>query len=538
MSAEFVLEMAWKSTVLAISVLILLAVMRRQDPSHRAAVGGLGLALLPLLPLIVLAVAVLPVPSIELPAPASTVRAVPATMDPGAVLFPLAGPEPQVPAVPVIEPETVVGALWAVGALLVLLRLGAGLLTLWRWSRKAERMSSPAWTKVMRKCGAPEDAVLLVSDSVSAPLSWGWRRPVILVNRDTLANRQEAEAIIAHEAAHLSRLDWPRLLAARFAVALFWFNPLVWLLERRHLQDVEEAADLQATHRIEPTRYAQTLLNVARGRTAPLGANSMACGTLSKRISQILSPRAPSPRGRMWRSGALAGVAMIVGPVALTQFVAPAVSAAVASTPEIASKAIPAPVATMASAAVVPVANPVAAAPPPRPIADVSEPAAVIRAVVSAVAAVQATPATEPRPIIDQTALAATLRAAEEARANAEIVARDAQEMAARAQAEAAKAMAAARVDMLRGADDMERGAIDMRKGAATMREEARKLRNPAYRAEQIRKAQARGDHHIPTDQELIDAIPKMEDGARKMDAGVDDMRRGAQKMREQARRS
>ena len=50
-------------------------------------------------------------------------------------------------------------------------------------------------------------------------------------------------------------------------------------------------------------------------------------------------------------------------------------------------------------------------------------------------------------------------------------------------------AMANMRTDMLRGADEMERGAVDMRKGAATMREEARKLRNPAYRAEQIRKA-------------------------------------------------
>ena len=105
----------------------------------------------------------------------------------------------------------------------------------------------------------PRSDLASVSDQVPAPLSWGWHVPVILINRDALAHPSEAEAIIAHEAAHLARLDWPRLLAARFAVALFWFNPLVWLLERRHLQDVEEAADAEAARRVEPTRYAQTL---------------------------------------------------------------------------------------------------------------------------------------------------------------------------------------------------------------------------------------------------------------------------------------
>ena len=522
MSAEFVVEMAWKSSVLAVAVLTLLVAMRRHDPAHRAAVGGLGLALLSLLPVIVLAVAVLPVPSIELPAPASTSPVVPVTMEQGAALFPLAGPEPHASTAPTVPVETLIGTLWAAGALLVLLRLAAGLLTLRRWTRAAEILSSPKWVDVMRRSGAPDAALLMVSDRVRAPLSWGWRVPVILINRDALAQPGEAEAIIAHEAAHLARRDWPRLLAARLAVALFWFNPLVWLLERRHLQDVEEAADEQAAAHIEPTLYAQTLLNVARDRSVPLGANSMARGTLSKRIKSVLSPRVKSPRERIWRSGALAGVAMIAAPVAITQFVSPAVSAA-------------------ATPAVTPAAGPVLAAaapaPAPTPVAEVSEPAAAAKVAAAVAIAQAASPEPLATPMIDREEIDRALRSAEEARAQAMAVARDADRIAADARAQVAASMANMRTDMLRGADEMERGAVEMRRGAAQMREEARKLRDPAYRAEQIRKAAARGDR-VPTDQELIDAIPKMEEGARKMDSGVEEMRRGAQRMREQARRS
>ena len=93
------------------------------------------------------------------------------------------------------------------------------------------------------------------SPTVPSPLSWGWRRPVILIDPDTLAEPDEADAILAHEMAHVARRDWPVLMLTRIAAALFWFNPLVWLLEREVVQQAEEAADCEAA---------------ARGRAGPL----------------------------------------------------------------------------------------------------------------------------------------------------------------------------------------------------------------------------------------------------------------------------
>ena len=80
--------------------------------------------------------------------------------------------------------------------------------------------------------GADDRTRLMVSDSVPSPLSWGWRRPVILIDRDTLDEPEEADAILAHQMAHVARKDWLALMLTRVAATAFWFNPVVWLLER------------------------------------------------------------------------------------------------------------------------------------------------------------------------------------------------------------------------------------------------------------------------------------------------------------------
>ena len=546
MIADILFEAAWKSMIVAGVVVALLAIMARQAPSSRVAVGGFGFAALLLLPAAVAAVATWPVPALELTAPSQPISV------PLAMLTDLPVPaavEPTV-VVPQYSWTEIMVAMWVVGALAMLVRLGAGLLTLRGWARSASLIEFPALNRILAGSRLLSRTRVLVSDDISAPLSFGWRRPVILIDGPTLADLHHAEAVIAHEAAHISRGDWPRLIAAKTVVALFWFNPFVWLLERLYLQDVEEAADAEATRLVEPARYAQALLNVARNSTAPLAANSIASGTLARRIRKVLSGRAGSRWDGTWRAGALAGVAIVAAPIAIVQVVAPAVSAAspmVKPAMPIASHVSP----TARPSVVAPVAPAALAA----PIADVAPVAAMapVAAPAAAAAAALADDAVDDdaseawdAPIIDPAEMDRVRRAADAVRAQSRIIARDSQKIAERARAQAAAAMANARTDMLRGADEMDRGAIEMQRGAAQMREEARKLRDPAYRAKVIADARSgRWNHngtrygdHVPTDQELIDAIPKMEDGARKMDEGVIKMRRGAQQMRESAGRN
>ena len=147
-----------------------------------------------------------------------------------------------------------------------------------------------ALARAQRRMGFKHGTALLTSDELASPISWGLMRPVILLNSRAVEASGEAEAIIAHEFAHVARMDWIKLLLARVATALFWFNPLVWVLAREAHQLREETADdavLAAD--ISDTDYAELLVGVARHECPGLllGAHGVAPSksSLARRVN-------------------------------------------------------------------------------------------------------------------------------------------------------------------------------------------------------------------------------------------------------------
>jgi hypothetical protein len=147
-------------------------------------------------------------------------------------------------------------------------------------------------------------------------------RPVILLNSRAVEAAGEAEAIIAHELAHVARLDWIKLLLARVATALFWFNPLVWVLAREAHQLREEAADDSVLGaNIVDTDYAQLLVGVARHECPGLllGAHGVAPSksSLARRVARVLDGKsARGPVARSFALGVFAGAILIAAPLA------------------------------------------------------------------------------------------------------------------------------------------------------------------------------------------------------------------------------
>jgi bla regulator protein blaR1 len=400
--------------------------------------------------------------------------------------------------------------------------------------------------------------------------------------------------------AHIERRDWLALMMTRLSVALFWFNPLVWLLEREIVQQAEEAADNHALGRVEPTHYAQTLVSCAQ-HAVPLPANSMAPvkGGLGRRISAILDGRTRSRKsGSLLTLAAMLGCTAFAAPLAAVELVpaiadavdlplrAPAPEAPAAPLAALASVAAPAPMASAAPAA--PAAAPAPTAPGTPEVISVPAVNVDVPAVDVKVPAIKVTvngtrvdvpavlvkaprvkvnmPAMQiamPRlavaalpPELPVMAVAAAMhphpgwskedqeefrrefqedfeRELKESRKEAARAQRDAQRHVQRAEREAARAQRRVHIDMSHGAAGMERGAEGMLRGARQMEEEAEKLRDPAYRERQIAKAAAEG--RTLTHQELIDAIPKLQAGARKMVEGAARMREGAARMRRQS---
>jgi beta-lactamase regulating signal transducer with metallopeptidase domain len=179
-----------------------------------------------------------------------------------------------------------------------------------------------ALARAQRRMGFKHGTALLTSNELASPISWGLMRPVILLNTRAVEASGEAEAIIAHELAHVARMDWVKLLLARIATALFWFNPFVWLLAREAHQLREETADdavLAAD--IPDTDYAQLLVGVARHDCPSmlLGAHGVAPSrsSLARRVARVLdgtSVRGPAARG--FGLGVFAGAVLVAAPLA------------------------------------------------------------------------------------------------------------------------------------------------------------------------------------------------------------------------------
>jgi beta-lactamase regulating signal transducer with metallopeptidase domain len=101
-------------------------------------------------------------------------------------------------------------------------------------------------------------------------------------------------AVLAHERAHLRRLDWLIRVASHVNVCLFWFHPLAWWMERELARLAEEACDDAAVSEIEDREdYAAALVDIARAAAADGAVNwrivSMAReSNVIRRVNRIL----------------------------------------------------------------------------------------------------------------------------------------------------------------------------------------------------------------------------------------------------------
>jgi beta-lactamase regulating signal transducer with metallopeptidase domain len=332
MSFAFLIQMGWKSALIAGAALVILRLLRSRSAADRAAMLQLAVALLLLLPAISTA---LPALQVVQPLPLAAVEPVPvmaAAPATAAAALPAVTPAHAPRALPSLPLGLILALAYAAGVAVLMGRMATGLATLAGWTRKAEPITAPEWTaplaRVRRAAGVRAPVRLLASASVPSPLSWGLFRPVILIDRASLARPGDADAILGHEIAHVARRDWLVLMASRLAVALFWFNPLVWRLERALVQAAEEAADRRAIEGVEPLSYASTLLACVRhagvGRAVP--ANGMAPRrALKARVEAILDPEQRGRASGSLVTAAAMGLCVVVaGPVAALELVSPA----------------------------------------------------------------------------------------------------------------------------------------------------------------------------------------------------------------------
>src|SRR5262249_24423364 len=109
------------------------------------------------------------------------------------------------------------------------------------------------------------EADLRISADVSSPVTFGFRRPVVLLPArfpDLDAGMQDA--VLCHEILHIRRGDWLFTLAEELVRCVFWFHPAIWWLLGEIGLAREQAVDQEV---IEMTKsrdgYLDALLAIA-----------------------------------------------------------------------------------------------------------------------------------------------------------------------------------------------------------------------------------------------------------------------------------
>jgi len=375
---RFGFDLAVKATFVFAATSVALLLMRRSTAATRHRVGTFGLGAALLLPLLSAALPQVNVPILPdvRPRPRPAVAALESFDAPGAMdaepaseiswrQLALAVPEKAIPAAPEeavapaaspsestspspsdfsipVAPRSGSSAApslllfaWIAGAAAVVLRLFVGWSRVRQIGREAQPIRDVEWLverdSAARRLDLNRRVELVESEAVPVAMTFGVLRPLLMFGR---AARQWAierrRVVLLHELAHVKRADWPALLLAELAAAVYWFHPLAWWLTRRVRRDAETACDdLVIASGTKPSVYAGHLLGIFRSLGSPahptpalaLGVGGSRPHHFEERLRTILDPH--SSHGGESRGQARLAVIALAGAATVMGFVSP-----------------------------------------------------------------------------------------------------------------------------------------------------------------------------------------------------------------------
>jgi beta-lactamase regulating signal transducer with metallopeptidase domain len=189
---------------------------------------------------------------------------------------------------------------WLTGVLAAITPTITGMLALRRLLRRAEPVGDACWLTLLDEalrsmpCRRPH---ILISDEIVVPVTAGITKALIILPAASAnwgASRRRA--VLLHELAHIRRWDVAVQLCVSLIAALWWFQPLVWMLRGRLRAESEFACDASALAAgFLPSRYAAELLAVAhaigaRAHQLQVTGISMSRGDLEGRLRFVLGP--------------------------------------------------------------------------------------------------------------------------------------------------------------------------------------------------------------------------------------------------------
>jgi beta-lactamase regulating signal transducer with metallopeptidase domain len=187
---------------------------------------------------------------------------------------------------------------WLLGVVLLSLRPVAGFVLLERLRRHE---AVPVGAEFYARCLALQHRLgidRLVSyckcRDLETPAAVGWFRPVIFLPLSAITglSPDQLDAVIAHELAHIRRLDSFVNLFQIAAETLLFYHPAVWWLSNRIRAERENCCDDVALAICgNPAAYARALAAMAEWQAAPALAMAANQSPLTTRVARILDAR-------------------------------------------------------------------------------------------------------------------------------------------------------------------------------------------------------------------------------------------------------
>ncbi len=296
-----VLHAVWQATAVAALLAACLRILPRAWCHARYAAACAAMVLVVILPICTAVLALAPAEVVGITGGAASA----------------ATPSTQIPALAAMLAW--IGWGWMAGVALSAARLATG----WRETRRlrAEDVhAAPAeWMDALRRLtmrmGVGTPVRLRVSGHVDVPMVVGIRRPMILLPRTVAGGLQspQADAVLAHELAHVRRRDALANLAQIGIETLCFFHPAVGWMSARVRREREHCCDATVVALgADAVGYARALAALEHLRPARRLALAATDGELLDRVRRLVSPRTEAGGVmRGWNAAAVAAAGFL-----------------------------------------------------------------------------------------------------------------------------------------------------------------------------------------------------------------------------------
>jgi beta-lactamase regulating signal transducer with metallopeptidase domain len=184
---------------------------------------------------------------------------------------------------------------WLAGVAFFSMRSTAGFFLLERERRRRSAVVSPPVLamchRLQRRLGLDRAIAYCECQWLAAPAVIGWFRPVVFLPVSALTglSEEQLESVVAHELAHIRRLDAFVNLFQVGVETLLFYHPLVWWLNQRIRSEREHCCDEVAVSLCgNAVEYARALTLMEEWRSAPQLAMAANRGPLTERIVRVL----------------------------------------------------------------------------------------------------------------------------------------------------------------------------------------------------------------------------------------------------------